>query len=115
MQYDEAKRYFARSLAIYQRTPCAACAAAATIRYVAAIDERLGDNPAALAGFRQNYEGRASVRAMTISARFQPRAWFAPELTLVGQSQAALAMVEPALPKWRRVVGVNSVHLRQVS
>ncbi len=110
-QYDEAKRYFARSLAIYQRTPYATCDAAATVRYGASIDEKLGYNPAALAGFRQSYEMQRKCAGDEDLGTLSAQAWFASELTLAGQSQAALAMMEPALPMWRSVVGADSMHL----
>lgn len=108
---EEAAQYFQRSLAIYQRAPYAKCDLAATEKYLGYLRDKAGDSAGALSMMQQSYELQRTCAGADDLATLSSQAWVATELNYLGRSAEAAALLEPALPQWRKVGGAESPHL----
>jgi eukaryotic-like serine/threonine-protein kinase len=103
----EAKGIFEQLLTVYAADPLALCQRSETYAWLAWIDDSQGDVASSLPLFRQAYEGYVACTGPESRGALEQLPYWADALIKSGRPADAVAMLEPALPAWRRVEGNN--------
>jgi serine/threonine-protein kinase len=101
----EAKPIFQQLLALYVPDPLAVCDRSGVYGWLAWIDDATGDLPSSLAQFRKAYDGYVACAGPDSRGALEELPYWADALIKSGRAAEALAMLEPALPTWRRIAG----------
>ncbi len=95
------------ALAIYNKDPPALCEQSGIYSDLGYIRERSGNSPASLEMYKKSYDGYVKCSGVDSRNALTALDYVAGELIKVGRAPEALAMLEPALPKWRKMAGEN--------
>ncbi len=96
---------FEQLLTVYAADPLALCQRSETYAWLAWIDDSQGDVASSLPLFRQAYEGYVACSGPQSRGALDQLPYWADALIKSGRAAEAVAMLEPALPVWRRVEG----------
>ena len=104
---QEAKSQFEELLAFYGSDPLTLCERSDIYAWLAWIDDSEGEIAASLPLFRQAYEGYVACAGPESPGALDQLPYWADALIKSGRGAEAVAMLERALPAWRRVNGRN--------
>ncbi|HEY4357693.1 MAG TPA: protein kinase [Acidobacteriaceae bacterium] len=104
---EQAEPKYMEALAIYGKDPLALCEQSGIYGDLGYIRERSGDSPASLQMYQKAYDGYVKCSGPDSRNALSERDFVAGELIKTGRAPEAVAMLEPILPLWRKMVGEN--------
>jgi len=102
---DDAEKAFRETLRVYGSDPAALCEQSAVYGELAWLRETGGDAPASVPFYQKAYDGYKACSGAESRGALMEQAYFAGALVKLGQPQRALAMMEGAMPAWRKLLG----------
>ncbi len=104
---QEAKVQFEQLLTFYGADPLMLCERSDVYAWLAWLDDAQGEIAESLPVFRQAYEGYVSCAGPESAGALDQLPYWADALIKSGRGAEAVAMLERALPAWRRRSGSN--------
>ncbi len=102
---QEAQDAFRQTLQVYGSDPAALCDQSEIYGDLAWIKQMSGDIPASLPLYRQAYDGYKTCSGPHSRGALTEQEYLAGALLKTGQPQAALSMMQSAMPVWRKLLG----------
>jgi tetratricopeptide (TPR) repeat protein len=105
---EEAESLFRQALDAYKREPYAICDQGGIYHNLGSIRSQRQDIAGSLVFYRLAYESVRQCSGDDSLKTLETQSYMANALIKVGDPQLVVPMLEPALPKWRKVVGSES-------
>jgi len=104
---DEAEQAFNQSLQVYAKDPAALCEQSEVYGDLAFLHEQRGDVPASIPLYQRAYDGYTRCSGAQSRGALTEQEYLAGALIKLGRAKEALAMMEPAMPIWRKMLGAS--------
>jgi serine/threonine-protein kinase len=101
---DEGERYLRKALAIYDRDPYALCDRSVAYVDLGYLADIKGNVQESLELFQRAYEGQSRCKGPDNERTLRAQQFVAREMLKVGEVKQAVAILEAALPAWRRAI-----------
>jgi serine/threonine-protein kinase len=102
---DQAEPYYQQALQIYNQDPSELCDQSQVVEDIAYVREMKGDIKGALPLYQRSYDGFIACSGADSRGALTASDCLAGALIKLGRAPEALALLEPALPRWRKVAG----------
>ncbi|MGA3127399.1 MAG: serine/threonine-protein kinase [Candidatus Korobacteraceae bacterium] len=102
---DEAERTFSEALQAYGQDPSALCEQSEIYGDMAFIRDMRGDVLASLPLYQRAYDGYKMCSGTESRGALMEQDYMAGALIKLGRAKEAVAMMETAMPAWRRIAG----------
>jgi eukaryotic-like serine/threonine-protein kinase len=103
----EAQDAFQGALAVYAQDPAALCEQSEILGDLAYSYQMSGDIPKSIPAFQKSYEGYKTCTGPESRGALTEQEFLAGALIKTGHSQEALAMMDKAMPVWRKLIGTS--------
>ena len=104
---EEAEPAYKEALDLYSRDPTALCEQSGAEGDIAYLHQRAGDIARSLEMYRKAYEGYAKCSGPDSRNALTEQEYVASALIDLGRAPEAVTLLEPAIPKWRTLIGEN--------
>ncbi len=104
-QLDDAETAFNQALQVYGQDPFALCEQSEVYGDMAYMNEMRGNVQASLPLYQRAYEGYSRCTGAQSRGALTEQEYWAGALMKLGRSKEALAMMESAMPTWRKMLG----------
>ena len=102
---DEAEPYYQQALQIYNQDPSELCDQSQVYGDMAYLHEMKGDIKGTLPLYQRSYDGFIACSGIDSRGALTAGDYLAGSLIKLGRAPEALALLEPALPRWRKIAG----------
>jgi serine/threonine protein kinase len=106
-QIQDAQQVFRRALAVYAQDPAALCEQSEVLGDLAYSYQMNGDPAASLPLYQKSYEGYTTCSGPDSRGALTEQEFLAGVLVKTGRQAEALAMMEKAMPVWRKLEGTS--------
>jgi serine/threonine-protein kinase len=104
-QLDDAETAFTQALQVYGQDPFALCEQSEVYGDMAYMNEMRGNVQASLPLYQRAYEGYSKCTGAQSRGALTEQEYWAGALMKLGRAKEALAMMESAMPTWRKMLG----------
>lgn len=102
---DQAEPYYQQALQIYNQDPSELCDQSQVYGDMAYLREMKGDIKSTLPLYQRSYDGFIACSGIGSRGALTAGDYLASSLIKLGRAPEALALLEPALPRWRKIAG----------